>query len=97
VATLTECDSVQIDPPIVHSGSSILPSLPSPGTAVKWWKITPNAMAFENIEVSRAVTLPGELHLLSFESWLGSHGCRFLETYQIARLCGVRSRAVGLA
>ncbi|KAI0691418.1 Mss4-like protein [Cytidiella melzeri] len=58
VASLTERNSVQIDPPTVHSGSSMLPSLPPPGSPMKWWKITPNAMAFENIEVSRAVTLP---------------------------------------
>lgn len=59
VATLAEHDSVQIDPTTIHSGSSILPSLPSSGTTIKWWKIMPNAMQFENIEVSRTIVLPG--------------------------------------
>ncbi|KAI0090668.1 acyl-CoA N-acyltransferase [Irpex rosettiformis] len=57
IASLTEHDSVQIDPTTVHSGSSVLPSLPSPGTAIKWWRISPNAMQFENIEVSRTIVL----------------------------------------
>lgn len=61
VAALVERDSVQIDPPNAQSGSSLLPSLPPPGTNVKWWKITPNAMAFENVGFSRGVLLPGKI------------------------------------
>lgn len=64
IATLIERESVRIEPEGARGGSSILPLLPPPGSPAKWWRVTPNAMAFENIGFSRSVALDGE-HLLS--------------------------------
>lgn len=60
VAALADRESVQIEPTPTHGGSSVLPELPSPGTVAQWWRVTPNAMAFENIGFSRTVVLDGK-------------------------------------
>ena len=101
-ASLTERDSIQIDPTTTHSGSSILPSLPSPGTPIKWWKISPNAMQFENIEVSRTVVLSGQLHTVIFfcvQACVKRASCvyRDVETHQTTGVCGVRNRTSWMA
>ncbi|CAL1711100.1 unnamed protein product [Somion occarium] len=54
VATLVEKESVQLEPP--ERQNPLLHPLPTPGAPLlKWWRVTPNAMAFENIGFSKPV------------------------------------------
>ncbi|OCH88018.1 Mss4-like protein [Obba rivulosa] len=53
VATLVERESVRLEPE--EQLSSLLEALPTPPTPMSWWRVTPNAMAFENIGFSRPV------------------------------------------
>lgn len=62
VATLVEHESIQLEPP-THP-NPLLEPLPSSGAAAQWWKVTPNAMAFENIGFSRPVGGLGNIILL---------------------------------
>lgn len=52
VATLVERESVQLEP---QGSQGILASLPAPPSLLHWWRVTPNAMAFENIGFSKTV------------------------------------------
>lgn len=61
VATLVERESVVLEPANMHN--SPLPPMPTPPALQKWWRVTPNAMAFENIGFSKSIE---------------SHGMRFL-------------------
>ena len=60
VATLVTREGVQIEPITTGGRSPLLPELPSPGLLAPWWRVTPNAMAFENIGFSRSVVLNGK-------------------------------------
>ncbi|EMD36520.1 hypothetical protein CERSUDRAFT_115567 [Gelatoporia subvermispora B] len=53
VATVVERESVRLEPE--DQPSSILEALPAPSTLMPWWRVTPDAMAFENIGFSRPV------------------------------------------
>jgi len=53
--TFVEGDAVQFDPSAELGQNPHFSSLPTPPAKVRWWKITPDAMAFENIGFSRAV------------------------------------------
>ncbi|KAH9950740.1 acyl-CoA N-acyltransferase [Amylocystis lapponica] len=55
VAGLTERESVRLEPPEFAHGS--LPRLPAPPAPMQWWRVVPNAMAFENVGFSRGVDL----------------------------------------
>lgn len=57
VATLVERPSTALEP----SGARdpLLPPLPAPLSLVRCWRITPNAMAFENIGFSKSITAEG--------------------------------------
>lgn len=61
VATLVERESLQLEP---AGGQSILAPLPSPPQTLQWWKVTPNAMAFENIGFSKTILREGGTSLL---------------------------------
>ncbi|GJE98228.1 acyl-CoA N-acyltransferase [Phanerochaete sordida] len=52
VATLVERESVQLEPAAAQGG---LEPLPAPPATLRWWRVTPNAMAFENIGFSKTV------------------------------------------
>ncbi|EKM53307.1 uncharacterized protein PHACADRAFT_211005 [Phanerochaete carnosa HHB-10118-sp] len=52
VASLVERESLQLEP---ATSRSILEPLPLPPATLKWWRVTPNAMAFENIGFSKTV------------------------------------------
>lgn len=54
VATLIERESVTLEPE--NAQSPLLPPLPTPPTPTHWWRVTPNAMAFENIGFSHSIT-----------------------------------------
>jgi guanine nucleotide exchange factor len=56
VATLVERESLQLEPPNSHG---ILEPLPDPPSLLQWWRVTPNAMAFENIGVSKSIVREG--------------------------------------
>ncbi len=56
VASLVERESVQLEPAGIQSP---LAPLPAPPAHTQWWRITPNAMAFENIGFSRAIVAQG--------------------------------------
>lgn len=56
IATLVERESLQLEP---ATAQSILEPLPAPPVALKWWRVTPNAMAFENIGFSKTVFREG--------------------------------------
>ena len=57
VATLLERPSVQMEPS--GSPNPLLPPLPPPPTVTHWWRVTPNAMAFENIGFSKSIPSDG--------------------------------------
>ncbi|KIP11303.1 hypothetical protein PHLGIDRAFT_141530 [Phlebiopsis gigantea 11061_1 CR5-6] len=52
VATLVERESLQLEP--AGSNGTLAP-LPDPPSTLQWWRVTPNAMAFENIGFSKTV------------------------------------------
>lgn len=52
VASQVERESLQLEP---VSSQSALEPLPAPPATLKWWRITPNAMAFENIGFSKTI------------------------------------------
>lgn len=52
VATLVERESVQLEPAGSHGP---LAPLPAPPASLHWWRVTPNAMAFENIGFSKTI------------------------------------------
>ncbi|GBE84288.1 acyl-CoA N-acyltransferase [Sparassis latifolia] len=54
VASLVERESLRLEPP-ENPPHSALPPLAAPPNLMHWWRVTPNAMAFENIGFSRAV------------------------------------------
>ena len=56
VAGLVERESVEMEP---SSSNSTLEPLPAPPALVSWWRVTPNAMAFENIGVSKSIIREG--------------------------------------
>ena len=70
VATLVEHESIQLEP--TAQPNPFLEPLPAPHAAAQWWKVTPNAMAFENIGFSRAVGDLGKsvVLLFGFDLWL---------------------------
>lgn len=53
VATLVEHQSLQLEPPTQQN--PFLDPIPTPPAPAQWWKVTPNAMAFENIGFSKPV------------------------------------------
>ena len=57
VASLVEGPSAQLEPQ--GRENPHLPPLPTPPASTHWWKVTPNAMAFENIGFSRPVGSEG--------------------------------------
>lgn len=61
VASVVERESVQLEPAGISHPA--LPSLPAPPALMHWWRVAPNAMAFENIGFSRGIasdSSPGE-------------------------------------
>ena len=64
VATLVERASVALEPE--GSQSPILPPLPASPALLHWWRVIPNAMAFENIGFSRSITSDGPFHALRY-------------------------------
>ena len=60
VASLVERQSIQIEPSTAQGSHPILAPLPEPSTLAKWWRVAPNAMAFENIGFLRPVLFSGE-------------------------------------
>lgn len=57
VATLVERESAQLEP--AGRENPHLASLPPPPASTHWWRVTPNAMAFENVGFSRPVGSQG--------------------------------------
>ncbi|KAI0071309.1 acyl-CoA N-acyltransferase [Panus rudis PR-1116 ss-1] len=53
VATFVETKSVLLEPE--GKENPLLPPLPPPTSSSQWWKVTPSAMAFENIGFSKNV------------------------------------------
>ena len=52
VATLVERESVHLEP---AGSQGTLAPLPEPPATLHWWRVTPNAMAFENIGFSKTI------------------------------------------
>lgn len=59
VAALVEQASAQLEP--AGRENPHLASLPTPPASTNWWRVTPNAMAFENVGFSRPVGSQGAL------------------------------------
>ncbi|KAI0795045.1 Mss4-like protein [Abortiporus biennis] len=55
VAELVERESFELEPPAEQAQNPHLPPLPASPALTKWWKITPNVMAFENVGFSKPV------------------------------------------
>lgn len=59
-ATLIERESLQLEP----VGSQVtLATLPDPPATLHWWRVTPNAMAFENIGFSKTILREGGMYV----------------------------------
>lgn len=63
IGILVERESVRLEPPNLHG---ILEPLPLPPAAVQWWRVTPSAMAFENIGVSKSIIREGVFRSINY-------------------------------
>lgn len=61
VATLVERESLQLEP---AGSQGTLASLPDPPATLSWWRVTPNAMAFENIGFSKTIMREGGMSFI---------------------------------